>query len=131
QVCAGPSGAPAGFSVQWETAADYAANGWSDTDASYCAASFSGVPGASSFSLGANECTTVDIGSLDASETGLSFLDGCNAGLVCGTDYVFRAFAHAVPQSNWGRSAFSATFTASTAACSEGCTYTQGYWKTH
>ena len=44
-VCAGNTGAQAGFSIQWKTAADFAANGWSsDAGDSYCGASFSGVP---------------------------------------------------------------------------------------
>jgi hypothetical protein len=129
-VCAGETGAPAGFSVQWKTAADYALNGWaSDAFDSYCAASFSGVPGGSSHNLGPYECESVVIGALDDSQVGTSFQEGCNAGLACGTEYVFRTFAHA--NSDFNRSAFSETITASTAACDNGCTYTQGYWKNH
>jgi hypothetical protein len=52
QVCAGPSGAPAGFSVQWMTADAYGATGWDSESPDYCAASFSGVPAQSTFSLG-------------------------------------------------------------------------------
>jgi hypothetical protein len=128
RVCAGADGAPAGFSLQWQTAADFAQNGWSDVNATYCAASFSGVPNGSRFALGPNECTDVEIGAL-AAEVGASWNDGCNAGLLCGTDYVFRSFAHA--NSTWSRSAFTPTYTFSTAACDNGCTLTQGYWKNH
>src|SRR5213075_2855475 len=56
----------------------------------------------------------------------------CPGGLVCGTAYVFRAFAHA--NSTLSKSAFSVpNLTCSTLNCGStgGCTYTQGYWKTH
>jgi hypothetical protein len=55
-----------------------------------------------------------------------------NVPLTCGQDYVFRAFAHNVPQGA-SKSPFSTTQKCSTDACSEsgGCTYTQGHWKTH
>ena len=55
----------------------------------------------------------------------------CIDALVCGTAYVFRAFAHAT--STLMRSDFTANVTASTLSCNSGggCTYTQGYWKTH
>ena len=55
----------------------------------------------------------------------------CSGALVCGTSYVFRAFAHAT--STLQRSAFTANTTCSTLACgSTGtCTFSQGYWKTH
>src|SRR6185369_7840012 len=46
RVCAGASGAPAGFSVQWMLKSDYDVYGWSDDPAntvSFCKASFSGV----------------------------------------------------------------------------------------
>src|SRR5688572_23901488 len=62
QVCAGATGAPAGFSLQWETAADYAANGWSDTNGSYCGASFSGNAAGSRYNLDPGECVSVVVG---------------------------------------------------------------------
>jgi hypothetical protein len=37
-VTAGGTSAPAGFTSQWETLADYQAHGWKDTNPSYCAA---------------------------------------------------------------------------------------------
>jgi hypothetical protein len=143
KVCAGGSpGAPAGFSVQWMTLADYTQYGWpvgvaSDDQTcaapSFCKASFSGVPGCSSYNLGAGACTTVNIGD--------NLFDACGASsscastpLVCGTDYVFRSFAHNDPKTGLGKSAFSANQVCSTLPCTGGdggCTYTQGYWKTH
>src|SRR4030095_5075397 len=131
QVCAGPSGAPAGFSTQWETPADYAANGnvWFDSeDLGLCKASFSGNANLSRYNLGANQCVTVDVGEF-LFDNGAS--TGCPGALLCGTAYVFRAFAHANSSAN--RSDFTSTLQCSTLACqsSTGCTYTQGYWKTH
>ncbi len=51
--------------------------------------------------------------------------------LACGTQYVFRAFAHATSGVN--RSDFSSTLTCETLPCNPGggCTFTQGFWKTH
>src|SRR5437764_15415430 len=58
RFCAGATGAPAGFSVQWQSLADFQQQGWpSDSDCPldaggdptcrrcFCKASFSGVPG--------------------------------------------------------------------------------------
>jgi hypothetical protein len=127
RVCAGDSGAPAGFSLHWTTAADYAANGWSSLEV--CSGSFSGVPIESTYSLGPNECIDVVVGALDDSEIGVSFADGCNGGLLCGTEYAFRSFAHA--NRDFNRSDFSAVIFAHTESCDDGCTLTQGYWKNH
>ena len=132
QVCAGASGAPAGFSLQWETAADYAANGnvWFDSEElGLCKASFSGNANLSRYNLGANQCVTVDVGEF-LFDNGAS--TGCPGSLLCGTAYVFRAFAHANSSAN--RSDFTSTLQCSTLPCqpgTEGCTYTQGYWKAH
>lgn len=132
QVCAGPSGAPAGFSLQWETAADYAANGniWFDSeDLRLCKASFSGNANLSRYNLGPNQCVTVDAGEFFF-DNGAS--TSCPGALLCGTAYVFRAFAHADSSAN--RSDFTSALQCSTLPCQpgiEGCTYTQGYWKSH
>lgn len=126
-VTAGSNGAPAGFSVQWMTKAEYDLVGWSSEASTYCGASFSGVPGCSNYNLAAGESATVKIGDL-FDECGVS--GGCGD-LVCGTEYVFRAFAHNDPQ-GLNKSGFSSTITCSTLPCgSEGCTLTQGFWKTH
>ena len=130
QVCAGTTGAPGGFSVQWESAADFAIYGWNDLAPSYCAASFSGVPGNSRYNLAPNSCITVQIGDNLFDDVGAS--SSCaGASLACGTQYVFRAFAHATNGVN--RSDFSSTLTCETLPCNPGggCTFTQGFWKTH
>lgn len=130
-VTAGASGAPAGFSVQWMTAADFAANNntwYASEDTRLCKASFSGNANLSRYNLLANESATVNIGEFQF-DNGASTT--CPDALPCGTAYVFRAFAHA--NSSFQRSAFTPDLACSTLACTSasGCTYTQGYWKTH
>lgn len=130
EVCAGATGLPAGFSVQWMEADGF--TGWpadSDTAAGLCKASLGGNANLSRFALEPYACTTVEIGHLFDEEPGVSFT--CNE-LTCGTDYVFRAFGHAT--STLFRSAFTGDVYGSTLACegdAGGCTLTQGYWKTH
>ncbi len=126
QVCAGGSGAPAGFSVQWVKHRDYpsltcgAGNDgllWppSDTTPNLCKASFSGTPGCSIYSPAPNACVTVEIGNLVDSECGVG-LSNCGADeLDCGPAYVFRAFAHA--NSSRQRSGFTANLCCSTEPC--------------
>ena len=127
-VCAGATGAPAGFTIQWETAADFALHGWSDGNATYCDASFSGNANLSRYNLAPNTCVTVDVGEF-LFDNGASTT--CPLALSCGTSYVFRAFAHA--NSSLQRSDFTGNLTCSTLPCGSGggCTLTQGYWKTH
>jgi len=145
RVTAGNSGAPAGFSVQWMLKSEYDNYGWpSDSGdpgdrTSFCKASFSGTPGASSYNLsgpsGLNNSRLVTIGDLNDEEVGVSY--SCDdQELECGTEYVFRAFAHANNQSN--KSAFCPTHVCSTDSCPEppeGGTcarvHSDGYWKTH
>jgi len=136
KACAGASGAPAGFSVQWMLKSDFDANGWpvnSDdpaNPASFCKASFSGVPGCSSYNLAANACMSVNIGENLFDDCGAS--STCAGELGCDKNYVFRAFSHNDPVSGIGKSNFSPTLTCKTGPCGGvGCTYTQGYWKTH
>lgn len=140
QVCAGATGAPAGFSLQWTTAAQLAAgpdgipgtgddNTWPSSDGSdLCHASFSGNANLSRYNLAANECVIVNVGDF-LFDQGAS--TNCGDVLTCGTTYVFRAFAHAT--STLFRSDFTTNKTCSTLACfhDSGCTFTQGYWKTH
>lgn len=140
QVCAGASGAPAGFSIQWMTLADYNQYGWPadsscppDADGnptcggSFCKASFSGNASGSRYNLAAGECVTVRIGDL-LFDNGTS--TDCPVALACGTEYVFRAFAHA--NSKLNRSDFTANINCVTEPCAPSdCTLTQGYWKTH
>ena len=143
QVCAGATGLPAGFSIQWMTAADYAAfgsawpansdcpldvNGNPTCPASYCKASLSGNANLSRYNLAPSGCVTVNLGEFLFDEGAST---NCPIALVCGTDYVFRAFGHA--NSTLNRSDFTANLVCSTLPCGhdEGCTLTQGYWKTH
>jgi len=133
--CTG-TGLPAGFSVQWMTAADLAQFGWpANSDClegtcapSFCKASFSGNANLSRYNLKAGECVTVNVGEF-LFDNGAS--TKCPDALMCSTDYVFRAFGHAT--STRQRSDFSANLPCSTLACGHGesCTFTQGYWKTH
>lgn len=142
QVCAGPSGAPAGFSVQWQTLEDYNQYGWPGDSscpldllgnptcgASFCKASFSGNANGSSYNLAAGQCTVVQIGDNLFDDPGAS--SNCaSTPLQCGTTYVFRAFAHAI--STKFRSAFTSNLECATISCvGANCTFTQGYWKTH
>ena len=131
QVCAGATGLPAGFTLQWLEAADYAANGnhWlSDSNPLACSAGFSGNANLSRYNLAPGECVTVNVGDF-LFDNGAS--TNCPAGLKCGTQYVFRAFGHAT--NTMSRSDFTAITTCATLDCghASSCTLTQGYWKTH
>jgi hypothetical protein len=131
-TAASPYGAPAGFSIQWMTAADFAANGnvWPSDETLFCKASFSGNAYGFNYSLAPGATKTVTLGDTLFDTPGASSpCDGIP--LLCGTDYVFRVFAHA--NSSYNRSAFSSPITCSTLPCvvAGGCTYTQGYWKNH
>lgn len=133
-ITAGASGAPAGFSVQWMTCADLAANNgvWYDSsDPRLCKASFSGNANGTQWNLGPNGQTSVVIGGLNDTDPGVSYT--CNGPLGCATCYVFRSFAHATNQSL--RSNFSANHTCTTGSCeipplTDGayCTKSQGYF---
>lgn len=133
-VCGGAvTGAPAGVTIQWKTAANFAATGWSDDG--LCKLSLSGQPslqhpGQSRWELLPGECEDITIGDINFDETGVSG-EGCGLDpLECGTDYVFRWFAHA--GRGFGRSDWGGEITCSTVACpTQRCTYTQGYWKNH
>ncbi len=131
EVCAGGTGALAGFSLQWMTAADFAANNFQwylSDDPRLCKASFSGQANLSRYDLGPNQCVTVRVGDF-LFDNGAS--TNCATNLVCGTEYVFRAFAHADNTRN--RSDFTPNLACTTLSCGSGdsCTFTQGYWKTH
>jgi hypothetical protein len=136
-------GAPAGFSIQWETEADFNQFGWpAESDcpldingnptcpASFCKGGFSGNANLSRYTLTADQWVVVRIGDL-LFDNGASTSDACAVPLVCGTTYVFRAFAHA--NNSYMRSAFTPELTGSTVPCDapNGCTLTQGYWKNH
>lgn len=143
-VCAGPiTGAPAGFSLQWVPADQLAAgpdgivgtvddNTWPASDSlDLCKASFSGNANGSSYNLAVNQCSTVNVGDNLFDNPGAS--SNCaSTPLQCGTTYAFRSFAHA--NSKLFRSNFTGNLFCTTQACpppDDGCTFTQGYWKTH
>jgi len=133
QIKAGATGAPAGFSLQWIKTSDLLALGGVWPTAGFCAASFSGVPSCSNYNLAPNATVNIKVGDNLFDDCGAS--SGCaNIPLECGTQYSFRAFAHANAANN--KSAFSAIQVCETAACDKpscepGCTLTQGFWKTH
>ncbi len=137
QVCGGAiTGAPAGFSVQWMKLPAGTACGefvWpvdSDTNPDLCKGSFSGVPGCSTFNLAPGACVVLEIGNLLDSVCAVG-LSNCGANeLDCGTQYVFRAFAHNAPH-GLNRSDFTANLCCSTESCVQGCVLTHGYWKNH
>jgi hypothetical protein len=136
KICAGASGAPAGVTIHWEEKSLFDQFGWLDSsDPRLCKLSLSGQPslqhpGASRWELAANQCQSVLIGDINFDETGVSGQDCGLDPLKCGTEYVFRAFAHA--GRGFGRSDWSADVVCSTDPCpSASCTFTQGYWKTH
>lgn len=139
QVCGGAgTGAPAGFTLQWETAEAYAKGpdqiaGTADDNTftgTQCSGSFSGNANVSRYNLSAGECVTVNLGDLLFDEGAST---SCPNPLVCGTTYAIRAFAHA--NNTLQRSDFTATIFCTTLPCDEGdnggCTFTQGYWKNH
>jgi len=129
QVCAGSTGLPAGFSLQWMKKADYVANGnkWAD-DSLACSAGFAGEANLSRYNLGPGECVTVNVGDF-LFDNGAS--TNCPAGLDCGTQYVFRSFGHG--NASYMRSEDTGVLTCATLDCGHAasCTLTQGYWKTH
>ena len=131
QVCAGASGLPNGFSLDWLKASDYAANAnhWFSSDSPLaCSAGFSGSANLSRYNLGPYECVTVNVGDF-LFDNGAS--TNCAIGLDCGTQYVFRAFGHG--NSTYNRSDDTTVLGCATLDCghSTSCTFTQGYWKTH
>jgi len=136
KACAGASGAPAGITIHWMEKSLYDQYGWLDSDdPNLCALSLSGQPslqhpGASRWDLGPNQCQEIIIGDINFDETGVSGHNCGLDGLKCGTEYVFRAFAHA--GRGFGRSDWSSDVVCATDPCPPGsCTFTQGYWKTH
>ena len=138
-----PTGSPAGFTIQWQTTGDYEQFGWPidsscplDAEGaptcgeSLCKASFSGNAASSAYNLAAGQSVSVRIGNL-APGNGVS-TDCPGVGLLCGHNYVFRAFAHA--NSTAQRSAFAENLTCSTSDCPIACDpNVKGldFWKTH
>ena len=129
-VKAGPSGAPAGFVVEWMKKSDYdRIGGWPvDYDPSLIYCAFVGEPtlnlwGASTFLLGPSEEATVQPGDL-FDETGI--VTNYVYELPPGTAFAVRA--HVEGDVNGEESAYSSTVFATTSGTAE-CT--QGFWKNH
>jgi hypothetical protein len=140
-VTAGQTGAPAGFSIQWMTLADYVAlrHQWPVTmevpnaqASSFCKANFSGIvpsSGCVPYNLQPGQSVTVTIGD-DSLYDNCAVSSPCaGAPLLCNTAYVIRASALDAT----GQLRVSETITCATIACVGGdsCTYTQGYWRNH
>jgi hypothetical protein len=138
-----PTGAPAGFTIQWQTTGDYQQFGWpADSSCppdaegvptcgeSFCKASFSGNSASTNYNLAAGQSVTVRIGDL-ATSNGVS--SSCPGGtLLCGHNYVFRAFAHA--NSTNQRSDFTENLTCATTDCPAECdsqVHGLNFWSTH
>lgn len=113
------------------TEAAFIANGsqWPSSDNQIlCKGSFSGNANLSRYNLAAVESVTVNVGEfLFNNGASLNFVEA----LTCGTDYIFRAFAHTT--NTLQRSDFTHHLKCSTLVCGHGetCTLTQGCWKTH
>jgi hypothetical protein len=124
------TGAPAGFTIQWQTVGDYNQFGWPANSScpldaegvptcgeSFCTGSFSGNASASNYNLAAGQTVTVRIGDL-VLDNGVS--TSCpQVTLLCSHNYVFRAFAHA--NSTQQRSAYTDNLTCSTQECPVEC----------
>jgi hypothetical protein len=123
-VCAPDSGTaatgmPAGFSLQWMTCTDYAANGnqwFASDDPRLCKASFSANANSSRYRLAPGQCVTVNVGDF-LFDNGAS--TDCAGPLQCDGCYVFRAFGHATNSLN--RSDFTNNLTCSTVDCTDQC----------
>jgi hypothetical protein len=133
-VTAGPSGAPAGFYIDWMKKSDYdALGGWPSDNGTpgyaYCV--FDGVPtlnmtsGVESFNLAPGQSVRVVLGDL-FDETGVytNYTDE----MLASSQYVLRIRAEG--DLNAGSSAFSQNYLLTTTA-GNNCTFTVGYWKTH
>ena len=151
QVCGtGANGAPGGFSIQMKTKADYdadyAANpnapaenrGWNATG-SYTCLSLGGNCPNSPWSLSSGECVSVTISATTVTDYAGQNICGVSSDcglypLTCGTEYVFRVFAHA----DGGNFSLSPKGPVPPLVCATTpcpptgeCTLTWGYWKTH
>jgi hypothetical protein len=141
RVCGGGwGGATAGFTVYYQTLADFNTHGFpalgGTASPSLCEATFTGP----TYSLTPDECVTIQFGANANPGDGVS--SSCIGNpLQCGTQYVFIAYALA--SDTMDESDFAQVFTCTTDSdCGNtapgtdpgeggGCTYTQGYWKNH
>ncbi|HSE64836.1 MAG TPA: hypothetical protein VLG15_14605 [Thermoanaerobaculia bacterium] len=141
QVCAGASGTPGGFSIEWTTAAAFRAgpdavlgtgddNSWPVGDgAAICTASFRGQAQFSRREIPPNQCVTVEIGQL-LDDSGAT--TSCSGSLECSSAYVFRSTARATTAH--AGAPLSPEIRCGTLFCQEavsGCTVTAAYWRDH
>jgi hypothetical protein len=134
-VQAGPSGAPAGFTLWWMKRSDFLANDsqWPEPgDPRLHEAAFDGsptlnVPAGSpgTFRLGPGQSIQVEIGDL-FDETGVQTESADE--LDYGTDYVVCGYANC--SKLVGQSAYTPDLKSCT-TLPQNCTQTQGYWKNH
>ena len=135
RVQAGPSGAPAGFIVEWLPADQYRAlGGWPASGGLVRSSDFTGeptlnvTPGVESYQLGAGQAADVVIGEL-LDETGLVASDPAELGE--GMEYVLRVRAVAAGP-GLEESASSITIDCGTPPRSPtDCTVSLGYWTKH
>jgi hypothetical protein len=126
-VTAGDGGAPTGFTIEWETLADYNTFGWNPGCPSFCSGDFRGqIPDCNMYILGAGQSVTVVIGDDHLFDNGCVTSPCAATPLRCDTAYVFHVRAN-------GGTEFSDAISCATQPCvpPHNCTYTQGFWKTH
>ncbi len=136
-LTAGASGAPGGFEVcympltefiaagsRWPDAGWLPGEGWVD----YTGTGTLHTWGSTTidFTLDPNQSADIEIGSA-YDESGVS--GTTTEELVSATEYVFTVYA--LPGATAAKSSLSSNKQCSTTSQGSGCTYTQGYWKTH
>jgi hypothetical protein len=121
QALGGIGGAGCGVLVRWVTQADFLANGGDLANPGTFPSSIA-CTATDPRPLAPGACEILNIG-------GTTGLNGCSViGLDCGTSYVFSLQAASC---NGVQVSDRVLVTASTLACTAGCTFTLGYWKTH
>lgn len=131
RVTAGSSGAPAGFVVEWTTAADYDVYGWTYGYLYTCSCwgvatwNFDAATGGS-YRLAPGASQIVEFGD-QFDETGLTTSYAFE--LDPGSEYYFRV--RATGDGNGQNSAWSPSIESSTTGTGNDCTFTLGYWKNH
>lgn len=132
QIQAGPSGAPAGFAIDWMPKAEWDVWGWSSQYSQtyvcdlFGTPTYNELPNNGSFKVGPNAIVTAEVGDM-FDETGVS--TNYNYELDENTEYVFRVRAKG--DANGTASQNSANVFTGTTPHTLNCTYTQGFWKTH
>jgi len=132
RVTAGPSGAPAGFTIQYMTGADYDYYGWDQSYAYTC--SCWGTPiwnfdasGEATYRLAPGQGQIAEMGDT-FDEMGLTANN--NDELLAGTEYYFRVRANG--DANGEASDWSSAIEFDTkASTDDDCVFTIGYWKNH